>query len=302
MTRLALPALLAAMLAAAGCQTLDQITDLGTSVAVATGAITTNQAQSITRTATAVGKTFDTITPEQEYWVGRTVAATLLSVNRPYDNDAATLYLNTMCQYLAMSSDRPETFGGYHVVVMDSSDINAFAAPGGFILLSRGMLRCCRTEDAVAAVLAHEIGHVALKHGLKSIDKSRMTGALTTVLTEAGKNLGGKELAEVTQAFEGSITDITTTLANSGYSRQFESQADKAAVAILNAAGYDPRALSAMLGEMASRLKPGGHDFAKTHPDPKARIKEVNALIGSAPSPAVTPARQTRFEKALRGI
>jgi predicted Zn-dependent protease len=53
---------------------------------------------------------------------------------------------------------------------------------------------------------------------------------------------------------------------------------------------------------MEKRLKPGGHDFAKTHPDPKVRIKEVNALIGGAPAPEPAPARQQRFDKAMRGV
>ena len=302
MKRLLLGTAALAALVITGCETLDKLTDLGTTVGVATGAINQEQAQSINRTASAVGKTFDTITPEQEYWVGRTVAATILSANKPYDNEAATRYLNTLGQYLALGSDRPETFGGYHFAIMDSDEINAFAAPGGLILVSRGMLRCCHTEDQVAAVLAHEIGHVALKHGLKSIDKSRMTSALTTVLSEAGKNLGGKELAEATKAFEGSISDITSTMINNGYSREFESQADRAAIPILRNAGYDPHALAAMLAEMSRRLKPGGHDFAKTHPDPKVRIKDISSLTQGDPAQAPSAAREARFEKAMRGV
>lgn len=293
---------LGALLIVTGCQTLDTITNLGTSVGVATGALSQDQAESINRTSSAVGKTFDTITPEQEYWIGRTVAATLLSQTKPFDSSAANDYLNTLGQYLALCSERPETFGGYRFQIMDSEEINAFATPGGFILISRGMLRCCKTEEAVAAVLAHEIGHVELKHGLKSIDKSRMTGAVTTVLTEAGKTLGGRELGEVTKAFEGSISDITSTMVNSGYSRQFESQADKAAVGVLRNAGYDPNGLVTMLSEMEMRLKPGGRDFAKTHPDPKVRIKEVRALVGDVPATEPSGARQKRFEKAMRGV
>jgi predicted Zn-dependent protease len=295
-------AVLGALLIVTGCQTLDTITNLGTSVGVATGALSQDQAESINRTSSAVGKTFDTITPEQEYWIGRTVAATLLSQTKPFDGSAANDYLNTLGQYLALCSERPETFGGYRFQIIDSEEINAFATPGGFILISRGMLRCCKTEEAVAAVLAHEIGHVELKHGLKSIDKSRMTGAVTTVLTEAGKNLGGRELGEVTKAFEGSISDITSTMVNSGYSRQFESQADKAAVGVLRNAGYDPNGLVTMLSEMEMRLKPGGRDFAKTHPDPKVRIREVRALVGDVPATQPSGARQKRFEKAMRGV
>jgi beta-barrel assembly-enhancing protease len=286
----------------AGCQTLEKVSELGTAVGTATGALTQEQAESINRTSAAVGKTFDSITPEQEYYIGRTVAATILSGSRAFDDKAANDYLNVIGQYLALCSDRPETFGGYHFLIMDTDDINAFAAPGGLILVSRGMLRCCRGEDALAAVLAHEVGHVQFKHGLQAINKGRVTSALTVLAAESAKNLGGQQLAELTKTFEGSISDITSTLVNSGYSRHFEQQADAAAVTILKRAGYDPHGLTAMLTEMSKRLKPSGRDFAKTHPDPKVRIEEVNALIGPAPARPAPAARQARFDKAMAGI
>jgi beta-barrel assembly-enhancing protease len=303
--RKALPLLIALggiLLLASGCAVVNQATEGLTAAAAASGAITSDQAGSINRSVSAVVKTFEDITPEQEYWIGRTVAATILKMYKPYDNAAANEYLNDVGQSVALASERPETFNGYHFLIMDTDDINAFAAPGGLILVSRGMLRCCRSEDAVAAVLAHEVGHVAHKHGLKAIEKGRVSSAATTLAAEAGKNLGGKELAELTRTFEGAITDITSTMINNGYARNLESEADKAAVMTLKAIGYDPGALVSMLGEMEKRLKPGGRDFAKTHPDPKDRIKEVRGLIGAwqtAPAPA---ARQARFEKALKSI
>ncbi|MEI8121019.1 MAG: M48 family metalloprotease [bacterium] len=296
---LIIPLLVGVLLA--GCQTLDTVTEVGTSLGVAAGAINADQAQSINRSVGAVGKVFESITPEQEYYIGRTVAATILSANKPYDKRDMTTYLNTLGQYLALCSDRPETFGGYHFLIMDTPDINAFAAPGGFILVSRGMLRCCKTEDALAGVLAHEIGHVQLNHGLQAIDKSRLTAAATILGTEAAKNLGGKDLADLTRTFESSISDITSTVMNSGYARKFELQADKAAVTILERAGYSPNGLVSMLQQMEKNLKPGGHDFAKTHPAPLDRIAELKKLIktGASPEP---PARQARFIETIRGI
>ena len=221
---LILPLLVTALLA--GCETLDKMTEVTTSLGVAAGAINADQASSINKSVNAAGKVFESITPEQEYYIGRTVAATILSANKPYDKKNMTTYLNTLGQYLALCSDRPETFGGYHFLIMDTPDINAFAAPGGFIMVSRGMLRCCKTEDALAGVLAHEIGHVELNHGLQAIDKSRLTAAATILGTEAAKNLGGKDLADLTKTFENSISDITSTVMNSGYARKFEFQAE----------------------------------------------------------------------------
>lgn len=286
----------------AGCKTLDVITETGTSIAAATGVISTNQAESINRSVSAVGKVFESITPEQEYYIGRTVAATILYKTRPLDELRLTEYVNTLGQYLALCSDRPETFGGYHFLVMDSNDINAFAAPGGLILISRGMLRCCRDENALAAVLAHEIAHVSLNHGLQAIGKSRLTSAATILGTEAAKNLGGKELADLTKTFEDSISDITEKMVNSGYARHQEFQADKTAVATLRRAGYDPNGLKTMLMEMDRRLKPGGLDFAKTHPAPRDRIAEVTKLIADTPGQPLASAVNKRFEKAVRDL
>ncbi len=299
------PLLLAAAAAGllpAGCRTLQQLGAGAADIAAATGAITSDQAASIKRGSEAVIKTFEDLTPEQEYYIGRAVAATVISRYRPLDDAELNRYVNLVGQSLAQASDRPFTFGGYHFLVLDSDEINAFAAPGGLVAVTRGMLRCCGSEAAVAAVLAHEIGHVELRHGLRAIRQGRLSSALTTIALEAGKHLAGEDLAQVTRAFEGSIGDITQTLMTSGYSRAAERQADAAAVRILQRVGYDPRALTEMLEAMQGRLKPGGPDFAKTHPDPADRIRDVNRAILTGPAAPEPPARRARFARATRGI
>jgi len=85
----------------------------------------------------------------------------------------------------------------------------------------------------------------------------------------------------------------------SGYSRDLEQEADKGAVTILRRVGYDQGALVVMLTEMKKQLKPGGLDFAKTHPDPKDRIDYVKPLIGNASAKPSPPERQRRFEAVL---
>lgn len=284
-----------------GCETVNALTELGTSVAVATGSITTNEASSINRTTQAVTKTFQDITPEQEYYIGRTVAATVLMGYKPKDAADLNGYVNQVGQALAQFSTRPETFGGYHFLVLDSDDINAFAAPGGLILVTRGLLACCQTEDELAAVLAHEIGHVEKLHGLRAIRTGRLNSALTVLAVEAGKNLAGENLAEVTRAFDESITDIAGTLMNSGYSRKLEYEADAAAIAILKKAGYQPGALVAMLENMAKNWDPSRHDFAATHPAPADRIKELQK-IGVTSSAASANSRQQRFLAATKSL
>ena len=283
----------------AGCST---VTQMGTAVGQAAGVVSSGQAESINRSAQAVEKTFQDITPEQEYYIGRSVAATVLATYKPFDLQRANAYLNLLGQTVAQFSTKPETFGGYHFLLVDTDEVNAFAAPGGLIMISRGMMRCCTSEDELVAVLAHEISHVDHQHGLKAIRKGRLTSALTTLGVAAGKSLGGQELAQVTEAFEGSVTDITSTLMNNGYARTTEFEADKGAVAILKKLGYPPAALVAMLEQMQKQLKPGGRDFAKTHPSPEVRIAELKKLAGTAtPSPA-SAVRQQRFQQAMTGV
>jgi beta-barrel assembly-enhancing protease len=299
----------------AGCASVTKMADLAGVKSVAQMAtvvdpdakyISGQQASSIEKSAEAVGKTFEDITPEQEYYIGRAVAATVLETYNPLDKKEFNRYLNEVGQTLAQASDRPETFSGYHFLTVDSDEINAFAAPGGLILVTRGLVRCCASEDALAAVLAHEIGHVAKKHGLKAIKKGRLTSALTTLASEGAKNLGNDELSKLTEDFQGSISDITSTMMNSGYARTLETEADDAAVTIMQRAGYDPNAFIAMLEQMKKTSAPksgsAARGFAKTHPDPQTRINAVKARIGNLPA-AVEPApRRTRFEKAVSGL
>jgi len=158
------------------------------------------------------------------------------------------------------------------------------------------------SNGELLGILAHEIGHVQAKHGLQAIKKSRITSALTTIGVEGTKTFGGAELAQLTETFEDSISDITSTIVNNGYSRSFERQADEAAVTILTRVGYDPNGLVDMLTVMSRRLKPGGLDFAKTHPSPASRIADICGVIGETTEVTEPKPRQVRFLAALGNI
>jgi len=281
------------------------VTDIGADIAESSGAIKPEEAESLRRAGAAVGRTFKDITPEQEYYIGRTVSATILHQYKPFDHPVANEYINMVGQTLALASDKPETFGGYRFLILDSDEINAFAAPGGFIFVSRGMLRLCRTEDELASVLAHEIGHVQHEHGLRAIKNSRLTSAFSVLAIETTRTLGNEEVKELTAAFENSVGDITHTLMTSGYSRGLEREADAACIAIMQRVGYDPAALMRMLEEMDRQLEPGGLDFAKTHPAPQDRVRDIQRMlrqdVPGAPT-APPPARQARFQAAMKGI
>lgn len=254
-------------------------------------------------------KAQEEFTPEQEYYIGRAVAATILGDQRypPFGDAKAREYVNVLGLSLAYCSSMPETFGGWHFQILDSAEINAFGAPSGYVLVSRELLKCARSEDEVAAILAHEIGHVALKHGIGAIDKARKTNALLSIGKAAVAVAGSSTAQTLVSTFGDVISDITTTLVNKGYSRELEYQADAAAVAILVAAGYDPQGLVRMLEVMQTKWKKDGPGFMKTHPSPAERIKAIEAVVQSVGVPAAPPAateaaRKTRFQAALAKI
>lgn len=297
---LALPLLV--VLTLTSCETMESATKLATVIGQGTGVITGTQAESIRKTTKAVARSAEEFTPEQEYYIGRSVGAVVLTKYRVFDNDQVNRYVNLLGQTLAQASDLPGIFGGYHFLVLDSDDINAFATPSGLVFVTRGLVRCCRNEDALAAVLAHEIGHIQLRHGMQAIEKARVTEALTTLAAEGAKTFGSREVAALTQTFGGTITDITNTLINSGYARSSEIGADRAALVLVKRVGYNPNGLVDMLAVMKKNLKAGGLDFAKTHPAPNDRIAEIQKKgLAYAAVLAPTP-RQTRFLQALGKI
>ena len=292
--------LLAAItLVLASCTSLAQA---GTTLGVMTGTLNEAQAASINQSAQAVQKSWEDITPEQEYYIGRAVAATILSEYKVYDDKAATDYINLVGQSLAMASDLPETYSGYHFLILDSNEINALSAPSGFIFITRGLLRMAKSESGLAGILAHEIGHVEHHDGIQAIKKSRITAALTSVAITGAAVAGSPELQQLTQTFGESVKDVTNTLINNGYSRQFEEREDQAAVVIMERVGYDPWAYVDDLAAMEKVLKQGGPGFAKTHPSPELRIKVVEAQIGAVKRTPVNPVREARFEAAMKGV
>lgn len=263
------------------------------------GVPVSDYAESAIKSGEAVARSMEEFTPEQEHFIGRAVMAALFATYRPLNNQAANDYVNTLGQSLALFSDQPLTYAGYHFQIVDSDEINAFAAPGGFIIVTRGLIRCCPNETALAAVLAHEIAHVQNKDALRAIKKSRITQALGIIGGEAIKHTAGAELNQLAGIFADSVGDIMTTMVNNGYSRAYEYEADQAAVSILRRAGYDPSGLVVMLHGMKSRLVSGGRDFAKTHPAPADRIAKLAGLDANTKDPT---AREARFRKAVASL
>uniref|UniRef100_A0A7V6A2F9 Peptidase M48 n=1 Tax=Desulfobacca acetoxidans TaxID=60893 RepID=A0A7V6A2F9_9BACT len=235
------------------------------------------------------------ISDSEEYYIGRAVAARLLSRNSLSQNQAATTYINEVGEAVAKKSTMPRTYRGYHFGILETSDPNAYACPGGIILITRGLIKECQNEDELAAVLAHEVAHIANKDGIKSINKSRWTEVLTSTGAEAARQYGGGVAGSLVSMFESSIDDVFKTLVVNGYSRAAEENADRAAVTTLTRAGYNPAALAAILSRLSS--KGGGGGIFTSHPLTSQRVEAVKMLAREGTKSPQEQVRTKRFQQ-----
>ena len=258
--------------------------DLLATRALDQGLLSGYQAAMLKRAAAAAVAAEAGLNPEDEYFVGRAVAASLFQSYSPYDRGELNAYLNKLGQGLALYSIRPAIYAGYRFFALDSSEVNAFATPGGHILVTRGLLKLVTDEDELAALLAHEIAHVALGHGLASIHGVRFAQIAADYAMNAGLSEGG-EAAKFTAIFGESIADLAKILIVSGYSQTYELQADWEAYLILKASGRDPGALKRLISRLPSKEstgEAGAAGFALTHPAPSTRLEAIAVSIREA--------------------
>jgi predicted Zn-dependent protease len=225
-------------------------------------------------------KAADALTPENEYYLGRAVAANIAGTYSVYTGSPALVsYLNKICNSIVINSPRPDIYKGYHVAVLNTQEINAFATPGGHIFVTLGLIACAPSEDALAAVIAHEIAHIQLRHALTAIRNARyVNAAVSGALAGIGEGVGGdaKELANI---MGDSVNEVITTLVVNGFSKNQELEADATALSLLASAGYQPSAILDMLESLRQKQQ-SGQGFSKTHPSPADRIAGVNRNLG----------------------
>jgi len=278
------------------CESLGGIAQVGAALGQAFGVIDDRTADAITKSGVAIKKAFEDITPEQEYYIGRAVGANILSKYKIQTNKPDMLaYVNKICKTLVINSPRPEIFNGYHVNILDSDEINAFATSGGHIFITRGLIESTTSEDTLAAVIAHEVSHIQLQHGLKAIKNSRITQALLITGTSAAGAAGNSNIAELVNIFGDSINEVVTTMVTNGYSRTQEYEADSMAMSLMDLAGYEPSSLVDMLKtlEKTQSSHPGG--FNKTHPSPTDRITNAQKTVGNYNVPDTRSFRTSRY-------
>ena len=286
------------------CSSIMKIASISAELAGATGMIDPNVAHSISKSTEAIGNAAEVITPEAEYIIGKQVAAQLLGQYPLYRNKDATKYLNSICYTMIIHSEKPNLYKGYYVGILDSDEINAFATSGGHILITKGLLKCADTEDAIAAVIAHEISHIQLQHSIKAIKASRNTIATLSTLSATAVTLtnGDEDTVNLTKALDESVNNVITILVDSGYSVSQEYAADKKALELMSNAGYDTSCMNDMLSLLEKNSKNTKKGFSHTHPAPQKRKKNLEKEYSKYSVYTPKECRTERFLKNKKSL
>lgn len=237
------------------------------------------------------------ITPAEEHYIGRAVAAMILSKNRLYENTALTKYVNEVGLLLANASDRPSTYGGYHFAILNNDESNAYACPGGIIFVNRGLLKQVKNEDQLAAVLAHEVAHVAHRDGINTIRNSRWTKLGFYAAGEVGKHYTPDNLSTLVGTFQGVVTDVAKKVMESGYSKADEKKADASGMQYTSAVGYNPAEMLEFFrssGDVGQKAGP-----FSSHPKASVRIKAIERDLARLPEAPTGAVRTQRFKGAM---
>lgn len=280
--------------------------NLSSTILAQTGYVNQSQLEGVLSAGEGLVKSQTSLTNEQEYYLGRAVSAKLLATYPPSQRVALQSYVNKVGGAVASVSDVPETFGGYHFAIVDSPQVNAMSAPGGYIFVSSGFLNLLPDEDALAAVLAHEVAHIVKRHGVNAISNSSLFSALgeftkasaSIAVSNSGSSL---PLSEITGVFGDSVSGVTDKLLTSGFDRSQEYEADLYAAGLLTKAGYNPVALIKVLEILNKQTSADKSGWYATHPDPEDRIDELeDELDEAATSPDSSKGRKARFAAAVR--
>jgi predicted Zn-dependent protease len=233
---------------------------------------------SLVKGAESVKKGADAVRPigePEEVAIGAELAATLLGAAPLVPDPAMQAYVNKVGTWLAMQSERPGLKWKFGVIA--SNDVNAFATPGGHVLITKGLYDRLRNESELAGTLAHEISHVVRKHQLKALQSALSTEALQGIASTAGSVAGNATLSNASQVIKGG-----KELFLRGLDKEDEYEADRMGAVIAARGGYSPYGLVGVLQTLSASPTDGAFALLfKTHPTPVSRLERLGAAMGT---------------------
>ena len=244
------------------------------------------------------GANFVLMSESTEIEKGRELHQEMLNQNQVYNDAELVAYVNRIGQKMAAISHRPEL--EYVFTVIDSPDINAFALPGGFVYVNRGLLTYLNSEAQLAAVLGHEIGHITARHAVRQQTAARSANAASIALIFAT----GVDLRETTSLISGALI--------SGYGRDMELEADSLGAEYLYKAGYDPNAMVEVIEVLknhedfmkrtSNRTAVAYHGLFASHPRNDTRLQEVVGKAGTLSAQQVVQKDPAEFRSQMTGL
>ncbi len=211
------------------------------------------------------------INEKDERAIGQAVSVKLIDRFGVYQDAAVTKYVALAGTVLAQTSARATL--DWKFIVLDTDAVNAYAAPGGFVHITRGALGLIRSEAELAGVLAHEIAHITAKHTIRAIQKAK--------LVDAGRDVAGSQGGLVSSALTRVADASYDMLFENKFDRDDENESDKVGAALAHKVGYSPRGLSEFLARLAERNKGAGqpNGLFASHPQLKERIDRIARII-----------------------
>jgi predicted Zn-dependent protease len=218
----------------------------------------------------------------EEIEIGHGIAENILGAAPLLPDIRVQQYVNEVGRWLSLQTERPDL--PWQFGVLDSSDINAFATPGGTIFITNGLLQRMDNESELAGVLAHEMVHVLRKHHLAALQKAARMDIASEIAGEALKDRGNSAVLD-------KAIKAGTEVYARGLDKDDEFEADRMGIVIATRAGYDPYGLPAVL-QILDAINPHDSSLAlmfKTHPSPRDRItlldKEMGDRFDAYPAP-----------------
>lgn len=216
----------------------------------------------------------ENIDESKEIEIGRQLAAVLLGSKPLHPDMKLQRYVNQLGRWISLQSERPDL--PWTFVVLDDNGYNAFAAPGGYVFVTKGLIDRCADESELAGILAHEITHVTERHHLQAMRKTAQSGVFTQILASQIKtNAVGNLVAS--QLFA-----LGRNLYARGLDQGDEFQADRYGVALAARSGFDPYGLPAAL-QVLRAAAPGNPMFTlalATHPPAEQRLDQLQQAMG----------------------
>jgi predicted Zn-dependent protease len=246
------------------------------------------------------------MTERREVEIGKEEHDKVIASMRIMTDEQLNAYVNEVGQRVAAGSHRPDL--QYTFTVIDSPEINAFALPGGFVYINRGLLLYLKSEDELAAVLAHEVGHITARHAIQQQARGRLGNTAAVVggvvaAVATGSGYIGSELAQ--------IGSIWAAAGASGFGREHELEADSLGAEYLYNAGYNPRAMIDVLSVLknqedfnvrVAQRQPTYHGLFTTHPRNDVRLQQAVAQAGNLSADRVRETDHSIFRSYIDGM